>query len=269
MSASRTSLLSYAGPAYFKTARKCGIFGVACEGKSQQVNYLIDEDENPGKGADCTISLVHHYLEKYGCGEKNLQLHADNCTGQNKNNAVIHYLLWRVITGQHKAAQISFMLVGHTKFAPDRFFGLVKKRYRWSSVFFKSIPNILTYHSFTVDAARPGVVILREYSDTEGHAINILKVSAQDVCTAGLPNPTHIKGLDPQRKWYLYEQIRPFCMSNLTADFTCPLPTCPKPERQPTTSNLTHLEQPSPTTNKRKCSQCHQSGHTKRKCPGK
>ena len=68
------------GPAYFKTARKCGIFGVSCEGNCEQVNYLIDEAENPGKGADCTISLVHHYLENYGCGEQNVCFHADNCT---------------------------------------------------------------------------------------------------------------------------------------------------------------------------------------------
>ena len=47
--------------------------------------------------------------------------------GQNKNNANIHYLLWRVLTGKNKAAQLSFMLVGHTKFAPDRFFGLFKR----------------------------------------------------------------------------------------------------------------------------------------------
>ena len=67
------------GPAYFKTERKCGIFGVGCEGKSQQVNYLIDEGENP------SWLFVHHYLEKYGWGEKNLQLHADNCTGQNNS----------------------------------------------------------------------------------------------------------------------------------------------------------------------------------------
>ena len=81
------------GPAYFKTARKCGIFGVCCEGKGEQVNYLIDEAENPGKGADYTISLVHHYIETYGCSEQNIRFHADNCTGQNKNNANVQYLL--------------------------------------------------------------------------------------------------------------------------------------------------------------------------------
>ena len=193
------------GPAYFKTARKCGIFGVSCEGKAEQVNYLIDEAENPGKGADCTISLIHHYLEKYGCGEENVLFHADNCTGQNKNNANMHYLLWRTLTGKHRTAEVSFMLVGHTKFAPDRYFGLIKKRFRRSSIdtlfemarvvkestttgknkaqlirspsgekevdfyqwtaflqqFFKSIPNILKYHKFRFNAAKPGVVVVQ------------------------------------------------------------------------------------------------------------
>ena len=79
------------GPAYFKTARKCGIFGVTCDGKAEQVNYLINEAENPGKGADCTLSLVHHYLENYGCAEDNLVLHADNCTRQNKLQFSICY----------------------------------------------------------------------------------------------------------------------------------------------------------------------------------
>ena len=58
------------GPEYFKTARKCGIFGVCDDGENKQVTYLIDEAENPWKGADCVISLVHHYLEHHGAGEK-------------------------------------------------------------------------------------------------------------------------------------------------------------------------------------------------------
>ena len=29
---------------------------------------------------------MHHYLSKYSFGETDLQLQADNCTGQNKNN---------------------------------------------------------------------------------------------------------------------------------------------------------------------------------------
>ncbi|XP_033107569.1 uncharacterized protein LOC117109344, partial [Anneissia japonica] len=39
-----------ADPVYFLTARKCGIFGVHCEGLSQQVNFLVDEGMDHGKG---------------------------------------------------------------------------------------------------------------------------------------------------------------------------------------------------------------------------
>ena len=121
------------GPEYFKTARKWGIFGVCNDGDNTQVTYLIDEAENPGKGADCVISLLHHYFQTHGAGEKCVYLHADNCVGQNKNNATIQYLMWLIITRWHESIQLSFMLVGHTKFSPDRFFGLFKKAFRRST----------------------------------------------------------------------------------------------------------------------------------------
>lgn len=38
------------GPIYFKTPRKCGIFGVMCEAIPRQVNYLTDEVSDVGKG---------------------------------------------------------------------------------------------------------------------------------------------------------------------------------------------------------------------------
>ena len=73
------------GPMYFKTARKCGIFGVCCEGIPRQVNYLVDEAYDTGKGSNTVISYLHHFLQHHCLGEENLQLHADNCVGQNKN----------------------------------------------------------------------------------------------------------------------------------------------------------------------------------------
>ena len=72
------------GPAYFKTAHKCGIFGVTCEGKSQKFKYLIDEAGNPGNRANRTISLFHHYLEKYGCGEKTINFMQTTALGKIK-----------------------------------------------------------------------------------------------------------------------------------------------------------------------------------------
>jgi len=60
---------------------------------------LIDEVTNPGKGANSVISIVHHYFNRYGHGETDYRIHFDNCSGQNKNNMVLWYGLWRVITG--------------------------------------------------------------------------------------------------------------------------------------------------------------------------
>ena len=77
------------GPMYFKTARKCAVFGVCCEGIPRQINYLIDEASDVGKGANTVVSLLHHFLEHHGLGEIDVGLHADNCVGQNKNNTVL------------------------------------------------------------------------------------------------------------------------------------------------------------------------------------
>ena len=115
------------GPIYFKTPRKCALFGVCCESFKRQVNFLIDENVSTGKGADSTISYVHYFFERHGLGESNVHLHADNCGAQNKNNAFIWYYSWRTILDLHKSVKYSFMVAGHTKFAPDWCFGLLKK----------------------------------------------------------------------------------------------------------------------------------------------
>lgn len=118
------------GPIYFKTPRKCAIFGIVCEAVPRQVNFLIDEGVDCGKGANATISYVHYYLQHYGLGEDHVQLSADNCSGQGKNNYFIWYLMWRTLLHLHSSIDYSFLIAGHTKFAPDRYFGLIKKAYK-------------------------------------------------------------------------------------------------------------------------------------------
>ena len=46
----------------------------------------------------------------------------------------MQYLAWRVLTGLNKNIEISFMLVGHTKFAPDWCFGLLKQTFRRTKI---------------------------------------------------------------------------------------------------------------------------------------
>ena len=106
------------GPLYFLTPRKCSVFGVNDEALPRQVHFLCDEAGECGKGANVVASRTHYFLKNHGHGEKTVYLHADNCTGQNKNSTVIQYLSWRASTNHHTSITLSF-LVGHTKFAPD------------------------------------------------------------------------------------------------------------------------------------------------------
>jgi len=47
---------------------------------------------------------------------------------------MMYYLMWRVLMGLHDEIKISFLPVGHTKFAPDWCFGLMKQQYRRTKV---------------------------------------------------------------------------------------------------------------------------------------
>jgi len=80
--------------------------------------------------APTPLSIYSTTLKPNGMGESHIHLHADNCCGQNKNCHVIAYFMWRVLTGLHKEITFSFLIVGHTKFAPDTCFGLVKRKLR-------------------------------------------------------------------------------------------------------------------------------------------
>ena len=44
------------------------------------------------------------------------------------------YMMWRVIHGLHDKILVNFMISGHTKFAPDWSFGLLKQNFRQMEV---------------------------------------------------------------------------------------------------------------------------------------
>ena len=78
--------------------------------------------------------MFHHFLQHHGFGESSIHIHADNCSGQNKNRFMMQYLMWRVEAGLNVEIKMSFLLVGHTKFAPDSCFGLFKRLFRKTKV---------------------------------------------------------------------------------------------------------------------------------------
>ncbi len=285
------------GPVYFLTPRKCAIFGVCSEAIPRQVNYLIDENFDVGKGANAIISMLDHFFDHHGLGERKVHLHADNCSGQNKNSTMVHYLLHRVMTGKHDTITLSFMIAGHTKL---RCFGLLKKKYRRTCIgglpdlvevvnnssvvnvayfapVFVKLKGIKKLHHIRFQSDSPGFVFVKEFSNSDENEVCLIKKGSQSLLPGTQPPQLTATGLSLQRQWYLYNKIREFCPEDMQ-DTTCPLPTqrlddqcTPSRSPSPVPASITdspNFDEPQ-QKRRRHCGLCHKTGHNSRTCPEK
>jgi len=196
---------------YFLSPRKVHLFGIQDEAIKTQINYVLDESEVINKGPNGTLSLVFDAIKKFDKGEKHLKLTCDNAVGQNKNNITLWFCLYLVICGYYESVELNFMIAGHTKFSPDRNFGMIKKRYRKSTIYSKEefvrvaeessslnkvqcyedgkgfqyldfkrklepyfirLPNIAKYHHFFFSADN---VKIKEFVDSDWEEFDLLK----------------------------------------------------------------------------------------------
>ena len=246
------------------------------------------------------VSQLHYFLDNHGLGEKHVHFHADNCTGQKKNNCMMQCLVWRVLTCRHTNITLSFLVVGHTKFAPDWCFGLFKRRYRRTNV--GSLQSIAQVVNESADcnvsqlvAWEDGNMIVQTLNWTDFFAPHLKKIVIKkyhhfrttlsapgcvfvkeqsdspelkiDLLKAPWNPPAHElpevvppKGLSAERQWYLREQIRPFCPDE-DKDTVCPLPTVPKPGSRQGTPNPEYSAPP--PKRRRVCGICKEVGHDK------
>ena len=87
------------------------------------------------KGANNVASLIVETLRKLNLLRENsvggeLNIIFDNCSGQNKNNAVIRLAGWLNAMNYFKEVNFLFLVVGHTKNSADRLFNCLKQEYR-------------------------------------------------------------------------------------------------------------------------------------------
>ena len=165
------------------------------------------------KGNDAVISYLHHFFLTYGLGGASVTLHCDNCSGQNKNRYMLFYLIWRTRHGLHRNINLNFMVVGHTKFAPDWCFGLLKQKYRRTSVSCLEDIVQLTNNSTTTG------VNLAQLVGTEEQTANVSLNKWQTFLAEGfrplngIQQYQHVR-LVPQQKMKC-EQLNNLSISNL------------------------------------------------------
>ena len=71
-----------------------------------------------------------------------------------------------------------------------------------------------------MDKDHRGVVFMKTHADAEESSINIMKREP-----GNFPEEITQPGLEPQRQWYLYEEVAPYCKNSVS----CPKPSVPKP----------------------------------------
>lgn len=188
---------------YFFSLRNIHVFSIRDDGDEKQFNYLYDEGDG-GKGANHVLSMLFYFLRHrpHQFAAMTVHLHADNCCGQNKNNAVMQFFLLMVQIGYLKHAELKFMIRGHTHCTIDGGHGIIKKEWRKRDIFcmeqaaqaikesspvagtqrafilrseafydwekllsehFKKLPGILSFQEFEMDAARPGTLRYRRH----------------------------------------------------------------------------------------------------------
>ena len=120
---------------YFITRYKVHLAGVHNEATKEQINYVIGESELLNKGPNGVLSLVFNAIKQFNRGEKHLKINCDNSAGQNKNKVSLWFYSCLVIKGYHETIEQNFMMKGHNKSKVDGNFGMIKRRYKKSTVY--------------------------------------------------------------------------------------------------------------------------------------
>ena len=136
--------------------------------------------------------------------------------------------------------------------------------YNWASylgVHFRSIPHLKQYQHFIFSATHPGVVTLKEHSNSSGETFTMLDSGSWSPVASEFPPLIKSSGLPLERQWYLH---KPYCREG-TEDLTCPKPSLSLDTTTNTTTNKTGGA-PAPPAKRRKCGKCGEIGHTRRSC---
>ncbi len=190
------------GGTFYIHMRKFLLFCVRSVLENEQVCYTYDERE-AGKGPNEVISFLHQFLVNRKIQTPHIRIHADNCTGQNKNKYVLWYLTWLVTTGRLRHIELKFMIKGHTHSIVDGGIGQTKRELRRSDVFclehwshvinqsartnraevvngdnvydwknglstyFKPFKGISKFQHFAIDSSNPGCILAKHGVDDD------------------------------------------------------------------------------------------------------
>lgn len=123
------------GQLHFVTGLKIDMFGILMSSSKKNYIFGLTEGFWPNlKTANEVGSMLCYTIKVEKGKNRDLVLHADNCSEQNKNRYMLWHLAWRVICGLEREVVLNFLVAGHTKNRCDAAFGLVKRSFKQQDV---------------------------------------------------------------------------------------------------------------------------------------
>ena len=125
------------GSTYYLQKVSHDIFGIVDHTEDKSTVFLFDERIGP-KNTDHTVSFLTKYwntVTQCHPWVRRLAIFLDNATSTNKNKFLFSWAMEMVSSGKVDHIHISFMIAGHTKFAPDRLFSIIGSAYKVEDIF--------------------------------------------------------------------------------------------------------------------------------------
>ena len=138
------------GWTYYLQKVSYDVFGIVDHRDGSGHCYLFSELIGP-KNTNHVISYIFHYLRtinKVPVWVRRVHIFLDNAGSTNKNQYLMGSVYEAVERELFNYFRVSFMIAGHTKFAPDRLFAILAKNYYSSDVFNeKQLVDVYRQHS--------------------------------------------------------------------------------------------------------------------------
>lgn len=129
------------------------LLGIVNHREEEGFVYMFSELIGP-KNTDHTFSYLLHYLKSSGKVPewvKRVQIFMDNAGSTNKNKYLMAASLEVVQQGVLNFFRVSFMVAGHTKFAPDQMFAQIARTYYSSDIFNeKELNEVVSRHATVI-----------------------------------------------------------------------------------------------------------------------
>jgi len=110
------------------------ILGIVNHSTGASLVYLFDERMGP-KNTDHRVSYLSHYITALPAWVRHIHVFLGNTCSTNKNWYSMEWVMEMIQQKKLDHIRVSFMIAGHTKFAPDLLFSKIGNTYIKSDVF--------------------------------------------------------------------------------------------------------------------------------------